>query len=202
MARVNYVKSCRKDQGSCGKCGKELPAGSAYRWWKFRYGGRRVRCMDPACAPRRSDLTQSEIKGTIYDIQEELEEAISSASPEEMTNLLNEAAERVRDEVCQDLFQDKIDAILDSFPSGNPTSEELEDRMYEMESWADELEDAASQIESGIEDKLQELKDAVEEDELDQETELEEELDEPELDEDTVEELRGIAEEAVSSCPE
>ena len=30
MPRVNRVAKCQKDQGRCGKCGDELPKGSAY----------------------------------------------------------------------------------------------------------------------------------------------------------------------------
>ncbi len=72
------MKKARKDQGQCGKCGVQINAGNGYKWWKFRHGGRRIRCMNPKCAPRPSDLTQSEYYQTMYGIQEQFHDQIGA----------------------------------------------------------------------------------------------------------------------------
>ena len=97
MPRLNVVNKCRKSPGSCGKCGDKIDKGQPYKWWKFRYGGKRVRCAKPECAPKSSDLTQSEFYGTLYGIQEELEAAIEEfrngeGDKDAMCSALNGAA--------------------------------------------------------------------------------------------------------------
>jgi hypothetical protein len=68
--RVTTVLRARKDVGKCSKCGTEIKRGDGYRWWKFRYGSKYVRCSKPDCAPRPADLTQSEYMKQIYELQE------------------------------------------------------------------------------------------------------------------------------------
>lgn len=147
MPRVTTVKKARKAQGSCGRCGDALPKGSAYRWWKFRYGGKRKRCMKPSCAPRGSDLTSSDKLSRVYAAQENLEDAIAEWDRESVHDLqaaAEAAAEEIR-EVAQE-YQDSADSIRESF-SESPTADECEERAQELEDWADEIESAASDME-------------------------------------------------------
>lgn len=149
MPRVNVVKKAQKDQGQC-KCGGEIKRGDGYRWWKFRYGGRRVRCMKPGCAPRPSDLTQSEFLGQLYDMEDALQAALDNfrngmSDPEDCAGVLNDLAQQLRDLGSE--CQDKFDNMPEGLQQGD-TGQLLENRAQECEGKADELESAASEVES------------------------------------------------------
>ena len=149
MPRVNIVKKAQKDQGQC-KCGAEIKRGDGYRWWKFRYGGRRVRCMKPGCTPRPSDLTQSEFLGQLYDMEDALQAALDdfrngTSDPGDCASALNDLAQQLRDLGSE--CQDKFDNMPEGLQQGD-TGQLLETRAQECESKADELEGAVSEIES------------------------------------------------------
>ena len=149
MPRVMIVKKAQKNQGECGKCGAKIKKGDGYKWWKFRYGGRRVRCLKPECSPKPSDLTQSEFYGTLYAIQESVETALddfrNGGEPGDLASALNDAASELRElgEECQG----KLDNMPEGLQQGD-TGQLLENRAQECEGKADELESAASEIES------------------------------------------------------
>jgi hypothetical protein len=146
MPRVNHVKKAQKDHGTC-RCGKKLRKGQPYRWWKFRFGGKRVRCMD--CKIRPSDLTNSKM-GVIWDGQEDASESIVAWDPvhsdvSELGEIATQLAETVR-EVSEE-YMEGVETQREYFPSGNPVMEENEERAQELESWACELEDLESDFE-------------------------------------------------------
>lgn len=148
MPRVTTVNKARKAQGSCGKCGAKIKKGDSYRWWKFRYGGRRVRCMKPECAPKASDLTQSAFYGTLYSIEESLSDAIaafeSGGEPDDLAGELRTAADDLRN------LGEECGSSLENMPEGlqqGDTGQMLENRRDECESKADEMESAADELE-------------------------------------------------------
>lgn len=145
MPRVTSVKKAQKAQGACGKCGVKIKVGDSYCWWKFRYGGRRVRCDKPGCAPKASDLTQSEFYSRLYDIQESIEDAIASGEKDTLVDALRSAAEDIRSlgEECQEKRDNMPEQLQES-----ETGELLGTRADECESHADELESAADEVES------------------------------------------------------
>ena len=149
MPRVTTVKKAQKAQGECGKCNAKIKEGDGYKWWKFRFGGRRVRCLKSECAPKPSDLTQSEFYGTLYDIQDSVETALdefrNGGEPGDLASALNDAAGQLRDlgEECQG----KLDNMPEGLQQGD-TGQLLENRAQECESKADELESAAGEVES------------------------------------------------------
>ena len=149
MPRVIIVKKAQKAQGECGKCNAKIKKGDGYKWWKFRFGGRHVRCLKTECAPRPSDLTQSEFYGTLYGIEESLGTAIedfrNGGEPADLAGTLNELAEELRQLGSE--CQDKLDNMPEGLQQGD-TGQLLENRAQECESKADELESAASEIES------------------------------------------------------
>src|SRR3990167_6691124 len=149
MPRVMIVKKAQKAQGECGKCNAKIKKGDGYKWWKFRFGGRHVRCLKTECAPRPSDLTQSEFYGTLYGIEESLGTAIedfrNGGEPADLAGTLNELAEELRQLGSE--CQDKLDNMPEGLQQGD-TGQLLENRAQECESKADELESAASEIES------------------------------------------------------
>lgn len=145
MPRVNVVKKARKSQGTCGKCGDELKAGEPYRWWEFRYGGARKRCMKPTCSPRPSDLTQSKMAG-VYQAQESASDSLHSATTvEDIAQSLRDAAEGIK-EVAEE-YRESASNIESGMNTRTYQCDELEEKADELETWADELESKADDIE-------------------------------------------------------
>jgi hypothetical protein len=141
MPRVTTVKSARKPQGECGKCGAKIKKGETYRWWKFRYGGRYVRCAKPDCAPRASDLTQSTFYSQLYSIQDSLSDAVDARSPDDLRaaadelRSLGEEMSSNRDNMPESLQDSDTGELLQT------RADECESRSSEIESIADDLED-------------------------------------------------------------
>jgi len=70
MPKINHVEKAQKDQGTCAGCGGEIKKGDPYKWIKFRFGGRKVRCA--SCKFKDSDLTQSEFLSQVYDLNDRI----------------------------------------------------------------------------------------------------------------------------------
>jgi superfamily I DNA/RNA helicase len=140
MPRVTLVQHARKSQGSCGKCGTKIKIGDSYRWWKFRYGGRYIRCAKPECAPRASDLTQSAFYSQLYSIQDALSDAIANQSTDDMQAVADDL--RSLGEECSSNRDNMPEALQDS-----ETGELLQTRADECESRADEIDSAISDLE-------------------------------------------------------
>lgn len=145
MPRVTFVKKARKAQDQCGKCGAKIKKGEAYRWWKFRYGGRRIRCGKSECAPRASDLTQSPFYGQLYDIQDSVEEAIATRDKDSIAEALRNAAEELRSmaEECEEKRGNMPEGLQES-----ETGELLQTRTDECNEKADELESRADELDN------------------------------------------------------
>lgn len=135
MPRVNKVDSARKTPGTCGKCGCDIAKGEPYVWWKFRFGGKRVRCAKPACAPKPQDLTQSEFKSAIYDLQERTFDTSSIESLEADRDEVVSEVEQLRDEQ-----EEKKSNMPDGLQEG-ATGELLQERFDALDSAASELQD-------------------------------------------------------------
>ena len=114
--------------------------GDPYRWIKFNRRPRTVRCMAPACAFKRSDLTTSEKLGRIYDAQDSAEDAIAAWSGEadDLKTILSDLASEIRD-VAQE-YNDSADNMEQAFTGGSPTIDDCRDKADQLESWADEIE--------------------------------------------------------------
>lgn len=149
MPRVTTVKKAQKSPGVCGACAVNIEVGDSYRWWKFRYGAKRVRCAKSECTPKSSDLTQSAFYGALYGIQETVESALSTLGAGgnlgECISELSGAAEELRSlgEECRE----SLDNMSEGLQQGD-TGQLLETRADECESKADELEAAASDLEN------------------------------------------------------
>lgn len=145
MPRVTAVARARKAQGECGKCGAKIKQGDSYRWWKFRYGGRRIRCAKPECAPRPSDLTQSAFYSQLYGLQDSLDTAIADRSVDDLRAVADEL--RSLGEECSSNRDNMPEGLQDS-----ETGELLQTRADECESKADEIESAADELEGLADD--------------------------------------------------
>lgn len=149
MPRVITVAKARKAQGQCGKCSAKIKKGDPYRWWKFNFGSRHVRCMSPACAPKASDLTRSEFYSRLYEIEEIVSSALDAfregGDASDAASALTDAAEQLRELGSE--CQEKHDNMPEGLQQGD-TGQLLEERAGECDGKADELENAASELES------------------------------------------------------
>lgn len=114
MPRVTSVEKCRHSPGSCGRCGCKIKTGESYKWWKFRHSAKSIRCAKPECAPKSSELTQSEFWSAVYSLQE------NHFSGEDGEALASE-----RDEVVSELEQiaDELDDKKSNMPDSLQDSE-------------------------------------------------------------------------------
>lgn len=158
MPRVNSVDKARKSPGTCGKCSKKIDQGQGYIWWKFRYGGKRIRCS--TCPrPRQSELTNSDKLSRCYAAGEAIEDAIDafrkSLDVEDLRQALEDAANELT-EVAEE-YRDSASNV-ESGMNGNrmPICDELEEKADNLESKASELESAASELEEFDEDQAKE----------------------------------------------
>lgn len=125
MPRVTHVKRARKDNPVCKK-------GESYYWWKFRYGGKRYSLT----RPRASQLTQSAYFGTIYGMQEGIEDyAVDSA--DDFETLKDDITGQVDD------LRDETQGSLDNMPESltySPTGELLQERIDALEGIESEID--------------------------------------------------------------
>lgn len=155
MPRVNEVAKARKSPGSCGKCSKPIKKGSAYRWWKFRFGGgKRIRCT--ACPrPRQSELTNSDKLSRCYAAGEAIQDAIDAfwkdGDIEGLRSAMEGAAQEL-EEVAEE-YRDSASAVENGMNNRMPICDELEEKADNLDGKAQEIEDAASSLEDFEEDE-------------------------------------------------
>lgn len=141
--RVTSVKKSRQAR-ECGKCGDKIAVGDGYVWWKFRFGGKRVRCLKAECAPRPSDLTSSDKLSRLYAIQENLSDEIAEwrkndpTDTEDLKTALESAGSEARE--VADEYRESAQNIEDGFGHETSMSEEINEKAESVDSWADELE--------------------------------------------------------------
>ena len=124
MARLNVVKKSRKDYPEHG-----IKKGDMYYWWKFRFGG----VQKSLTKPRRSQLTQSDFLGQVYDLEDEMNEAskIDEGTIDDWVSTL----ESLRDE-CQE----KIDNMPEQLQENSSSGQLLQERVDQLEDWISTLE--------------------------------------------------------------
>lgn len=150
MARARVKPTGQRKGGKppfrCRKCGNAIEPGQDRYEWSFRYGGtyrQHVSCG----APRASELTQSAGKQTLYAAQEAVEDALGGADPETI-----EEFESWRDGIAsalRDASSDATDVAGDYEAAAEPFGGEGEnaERRDSCETWASDLDDAASEVE-------------------------------------------------------
>lgn len=139
MARAHFVQLARKDNPAVKK-------GESYWWWKFRYSPRRY----SPTKPPQSQLTNSPFMSEVYSIQEEMGDldvdGIMGMGDVELENWI-ERIQNLGDE-CQDSLDNMPEQIQETSTSG----ELLNDRIQDLEAWANELESVDTDIEDGLEE--------------------------------------------------
>ena len=144
--RITTVKKARKDQGTCSRCADPIRAGDSYRWIKFRMGGRRVRCMKPECAFRRSDMTTSDKLQMLYGAQEIVEDALRVWDGGDVAPIV-EALETAQQDATEasEGYNESADSQEEFFP-GSPNIDDIREKAEMAEQFAEALGDEASEL--------------------------------------------------------
>lgn len=131
VARITTVKSARKDQGECGKCGTPIPVGSPYLHYTvgFRSHFKRVRCAAVACIPRPSERESSSKAGPMSAIEDFAAQTFDT---------LDDLADGFQDVV--DAFREYADECRDALDAWENGNSMLEERADGAEQAADELD--------------------------------------------------------------
>lgn len=124
MPKVHHVKKSRKPVPQL-----DLPAGSEYWWWGIMQGSRGVKRFSKT-PPTRSQLTQSEFLGRVYDIEDQLNEL---KDPGDLESLISDIRELGEEQ------EEKYNNMPDGLQQGD-TGQLLEGRASSCEEWASELE--------------------------------------------------------------
>lgn len=129
MGKVNYIKSCRKEQ-KCRKCGKVIPVGSPY------YKGELYR-MNPIicctqCGLKCYEVTTSDYTRNVGRLVEDWREDFSIGE-----STVEEVAAALQDII--DTCRDSLDNIPEQLQEGSAGTL-LQERIDELESVVDELE--------------------------------------------------------------
>jgi hypothetical protein len=155
MARTNYaVFAARKGATlTCSKDGAPILKGERYMWVKPRSSYRKlVRCM--AHPFKQSEITTSKMAG-VYAAQENATDELTALTGQpgdvgDLSSILEAAAESIR-EVAQE-YRDAAEASPTGLVFGedlNEKADEIEDAAGELESWsADEDEPDFDQCEN------------------------------------------------------
>lgn len=147
-AKVKVINKARKEQ-VCGRCREKIPPGQSYRFWEFRYAGKKVRCMRRECNPRQSELTSNAFLQQLYGIQENIEDAVVALKNEgdldDFKTALEDAASEMRD------LGEECASSLSNMPEGlqqGETGEKLQQRADDCEEKAGEIDSAVQEVEA------------------------------------------------------
>ena len=159
MPRVTFVKKARKSYPGTG-----IKKGDSYYHWKFRRGS----IHRSLTAPRRSQLTQSEYLGAMYDLEDRFQDALAvfrdgtdNGDFDTFSGEVRDIAGEVREQGqnCADRRSNMPDQLQDS-----ENGERLQSRSEACDTLADELEVLADTIDSAASEAIL-PEDEVEEDE-------------------------------------
>lgn len=145
MPRVHHVKSARKSKikRTCRRCGKVIKPGDSYYHFANRIGRSsitKVFCNEHP--PKASDKTTSDKLSQLYAAQENYSEHCDKLETfEDIAQAMHDAAE-VAETVGQE-YQDSFD----NMPEQLQESSGIQEKIDSCESWHQELENAASEIE-------------------------------------------------------
>lgn len=126
MATVHFVKSARKDN-------PVAKVGESYYWWRFAFGSKRY----SKTPPRRSQLTQSEFLGWLYDMQDRIASLGGYETAEDLASELEEIISEIRD--TADEQYEKRENMPEQFQDSS-SGQLLEERSDGCHQWADDLE--------------------------------------------------------------
>lgn len=121
---------------SCKHETTEIEIGQKYKYWTPRMGAKHTRHYD-CPSPSRSFFTSSEILATAWDIADGNVDFSDVSDMSDAQGVRDDFAEQVREIVS--MIEEKVSAIQQYFES-SPTIDELEERGYQYDAWAEEIE--------------------------------------------------------------
>jgi DNA repair ATPase RecN len=144
MPRVSTKKKNKAGEAyGCCRCADPIKAGDQYYEWSFRYGGTHRQHISHG-SPKQSQLTQSKMSGA-YAAIESAEEAIAAAdNVEDIKSALEECATEI--ESVAEEYQESFDNIPENLQQGGP-AQEMQEKIEGLQSFAEELNSAASDLE-------------------------------------------------------
>lgn len=134
----------------CCKCSAPIKAGQQYYEWCF-YRSTPTRKHVTCGTPRSSETTSSRMSGVYAaaeGVSDDVEAARKSLDVSSLADTLRNAATDV--DSVKDEYQDSWDNLGDNFQNGQP-GEEIQEKIDALEQFAQELNDAADEIE-GLDD--------------------------------------------------
>jgi len=148
MPRVTEHVSQGRAQGKvrCCRCPEPIVKGEKYYKWaiKSQRGGTVYQQHTSHGHVKQSQLTHSKMSGA-YAAIEGAEESLASASdPEEVREALSCAKDEI--EAVRDEYQESLDNMPENLQQGD-TGQQIQERIDELESFADVLDSAHSEIE-------------------------------------------------------
>lgn len=184
LAQIKHVKRAQKDQDKCAGCGKALPAGSEYRYYKPGFRSRtKIRlCMSESCTPRRSQLESSKLSEAYAAIETAEDRLNDTGTPDEPVVLTVEDVQEIIDECASEIrrISEEYEASIEAAPMLEDT---IREKIEQLDQFADELESLS----------LDDEPEKPERDEFDDDEEFAEALDEYQSE---LEEARDTAREA------
>lgn len=135
LERLETVKSARKDQRPCGKCGQAISAGDAYRWWGGRFTGKKVRCMKPDCTPEDWEREGNPLMAEFMQAEDLAGKAMDAA-----------LAARDAMQSVYDQLRDRLDQWPENMQSTDAYAA-VEASADAIGDWIDAAEEAASALE-------------------------------------------------------
>ena len=139
MPRVTKVLSARK-----AKPQYQIAVGDTYYHWSMMMGGRGVKRYSKTY-PKRSQLTNSDFLGQMYDIMDDQLTVENISSADDLTTIAEDVKALGEEQT------EKYDNMPDGLRDG-PTGELLQERAQAMEEWAESIEQAAGNLETKLEE--------------------------------------------------
>jgi chromosome segregation ATPase len=147
MTSLHFVKKARKNYKDAG-----IKKGDSYYWWQFAYGSK----QKSKTKPRQSQLTQSEFLGTIYDIEERLEDIKDIEDAQTEREQIVDELRTLADE-CEEKRSNMPEQLQDS-----GSGETLQNRYDSCNEFADELEAVDLEIEKEDDESEEDFEERVE----------------------------------------
>lgn len=150
MPKVHVVEKARKDYPAQG-----IKKGEKYYWWKFRFRNP----IKSKTYPKRSQLTQSEFLGWLYDIQDTWQWSSEADDLEGQRDELVSEINNMKEEL-----EDRLENMPDQLKDADSGSI-LQERIDALEQWASDLEGVDCDIERFLPDNFEELSEEEKEEE-------------------------------------
>ncbi len=129
MTRAHFVKKARKAHPEGG-----IKKGESYWWWAFMVGGHGGPKHYSKTQPRRSQLTQSDYLGQLYDIEDDI---AALTADESLGDSVSDIASRLND--LADEQESKLENMPDGLKEGD-TGQMLQERADACRQAAEEFE--------------------------------------------------------------